>query len=57
MKSKTQSSTPEKKDRISLAPLEFEEVLADLLQIKPVENEDLKKDTPKRKKSKLKTKK
>lgn len=36
--------------------LEFEDVLADLLKIKPVENADLKKDAPK-KKSKSKTEK
>jgi hypothetical protein len=36
--------------------LEFEEVLEDLLKIKPVENEDLKKDARK-KKSKSKTEK
>ena len=45
-----------KESDLNFKGLEFEEVLADLLQIKPVENEDLKKEVPK-KKSKLKTKK
>ncbi len=46
----------EKESDIDFKGLEFEEVLADLLKIKPVENSDLKKDAPK-KKSKPKTKK
>jgi hypothetical protein len=35
--------------QVSFAGLEFEEVLKDLLKIKPVENEDLKKNAPKKK--------
>lgn len=42
---------------LSFGSLEFDEVLEGLLQIKPIENEDLKKDVPKKKKSKPKTKK
>ncbi len=52
-----QSKQKSKQDDLDFKSLEFEEVLADLLQIKPVENEDLKKDAPKKKKSKPKTKK
>jgi hypothetical protein len=47
-------NNPKEKD-LNFKGLEFEEVLADLLKIKPVENSNLKKDAPK-KKSKLKTK-
>lgn len=45
-----------KGESISLAPLEFEDALSALLQIKPVNNAELKKDVPK-KKSKPKTEK
>lgn len=51
--SKTKEKQAKESD-IDFKGLEFEDVLADLLQIKPVENEDLKKDAPK-KKSKPKT--
>lgn len=48
----------EKESELSFGNLEFEEVLGDLLQIKPVENVELKKDVLKpKKKSKPKTKK
>jgi hypothetical protein len=52
-KPKTES---EKESNLDFKGLEFEEVLEDLLKIKPVENEDLKKDARK-KKSKSKTEK
>lgn len=45
----------EKEKPVSLAPLDFEESLADLLQVKPIDNTKLKKVAPK-KKSKPKTK-
>ena len=47
----------EKESELDFKGLEFEEVLADLLQIKPVENSDLKKDESKKKKSKAKSEK
>lgn len=50
---KGRKKLPKSKDEaISLAPLDFEQVLQDLLQIHPVENADLVKDTPKKKKKK-----
>lgn len=50
-------TTNKNESNLDFKGLEFEEVLADLLQIKPIENADLKKDEPKKKKSKPKTKK
>ncbi len=55
-KSKEKREISAKEANLDFKDLEFEEVLADLLQIKPVENSDLKKAAPK-KKSKPKTKK
>lgn len=51
-----QGKAKQKEKDLDFKGLEFEEVLEDLLQIKPAKNEDLKKDAPK-KKSKPKTKK
>ncbi|MGI8556515.1 MAG: hypothetical protein ACR2LT_09205 [Pyrinomonadaceae bacterium] len=56
MQKEKETVKDQSKKELDFKGLEFEEVLADLLQIKPVENEDLKKDVPK-KKSKPKTKK
>lgn len=55
---KEKSGNPSKRGEADLnfGTLEFEEVLEDLLKIKPVENSDLKKAAPK-KKRKPKTKK
>ena len=49
------NKTKENKKELNLdfKGLEFEEVLADLLQIKPIENEDLKKDIPKNMKMRI----
>ncbi len=55
VKPKEKQEKSEKESDLTFGDLEFEEVLADLLKIKPVENTDLKKDAPK-KKSKPKTK-
>ena len=58
MNPKTKTNKPHKDGETDLTfgDLEFEEVLADLLKIKPVDNAELKKNATK-KKSKPKTKK
>jgi len=48
-KPKEKQVKPKETD-LSFSGLAFEEVLADLMQIKPVDNAELKKDTPKQKK-------
>jgi hypothetical protein len=48
-KEKKNKSTKNNDKEISLAPLEFEDVLSALLEIKPVDNAELRKDVPKQK--------
>lgn len=56
-KSKKNQKISDKESELDFKGLEFEEVLEGLLQIKPIENEDLKKDKPNKKKSKTKSEK